>query len=343
MSNVKVGDLVKLFASPSYKRIWDAIVIDSVKGEDGKVLFNYVVSPNPNGSIQICINILSKGNNPEPHGVENEWKWTKVENTKENIWVSDEIFVKGDVINFSIAYWTKPQEDGGELKYAEVKFPFKINSAFVPKQEETTEPEPEEPGEEPEEPEIPEDEPLEDGVTLWGDMFGSFGSTGTKWDNISTYVSDYDRSGIEGKDENINVTYTGNENVKVVGTGSTGVNDSHLWFNTSTYGFFETSEIKLYNATKLTLTYDQGTKDSKSIAYYKIDNDWNELGSQDTNGKALYTFEVPEKTEQIYIKIEHPAENTKNTRVDNIALISGHVETQQIVEEIIAKLSKPIA
>ena len=341
MSNVKVGDLVKLFASPSYKRIWDAIVIDSVK-EDGKVLFNYVVSPNPDGSIQICINILNKTSNPVPQDVEGEWKWTKMKDVKENIWVSDAIFVKGDEISFTILY--------DEEKTKIVKFPFKINSTIPPKQEETTEPEPEEPGEEPEEPEIPEeDEPLEDGTLLWGDFFGDEGNKNA-W-NTAMKISEYNFSGLEGHLDNAkkeNITYTANDGVRLsTDDSASNVTSGNILFNGKTTngdvdGIFEVSGIKLYKAEKLTLSYAQGTTGGKIKTYYNIGDDWVELGETGNAAENSFKFEVPKGTENIKIKFEH-VQNNSNARIDNIRLVSGHVETQQIVEEIIAKLSKPIA
>lgn len=183
------------------------------------------------------------------------------------------------------------------------------------------------------------------GTTLWSDNFGSFGSNGTTFADITgADISDYATSGYTGRSgigDNGYVTLSGSGSVKVSTTSSTGMTSGHLWFNKSADGSVTTSAIKLYGATAFTLTYDQAGSDGRSLAEYSTDSgsNWTSLGAQSGAGSAAFGASGL-AVSSIMVRIKHESSNAKNTRVDNIVVKAGAPEPGVSVTTTAATLTE---
>lgn len=170
--------------------------------------------------------------------------------------------------------------------------------------------------------------PVPNNTVLWSDDFGTFGDGGTNFDTISgADISDYASDGYKGRSgigDNGYVTLAATGSVKVSTTSATGLTSGHLWFKKSADGAITTSAIKLYGNTGFTLTYDQATGSSESIAEYSDDggSSWKSLGTQAGPGSAEFS-KGELAVSSIMIRIKHQSSNTANTRIDNLVVKSG--------------------
>lgn len=165
------------------------------------------------------------------------------------------------------------------------------------------------------------------GTVLWTDTFGdSWGGTSTTFAQ-NALLSTYDYAGRTGYSDNTDVTLTADSN-NVRGTKSSGNNcsDSHLWFNKSTNGSVTTSAIRLYGATSLVLTYDQGTSGSSLTAGYSTDGgtSWTDFEASGPQANVERAFTVDSGTTSIILRFVHVSTNAKNTRFDNPKLAVGN-------------------
>lgn len=165
------------------------------------------------------------------------------------------------------------------------------------------------------------------GTVLWTDTFGtSWGGTSTTFTD-QALLSTYDYAGRSGYSDNTDVTLTADSN-NVRGTKSSGSNcsGSHLWFNKSTDGTVTTSAIRLYGATSLVLTYDQGTSGSSITAGYSTDGGttWTNFSASGPATNNECTFTVPSGTTSVILRFVHSSSNAKNTRFDNPKLAVGN-------------------
>lgn len=173
--------------------------------------------------------------------------------------------------------------------------------------------------------------PVPNGTTLFSVDFGDYGTGQTDWTKISGYdISDYADAGYAGRSgigDNGYVTLSGTGDVKVSTASATGLTSGHIWFKKSADGVVTTSAIKLYGATAFTLSYDQATGSSESIAEYSVDNgdNWLDLGTQSGPGSAAFGA-TGLSASSILIRIKHRSSNTANTRVDNIVVKAGAPE-----------------
>ena len=160
------------------------------------------------------------------------------------------------------------------------------------------------------------------GTVLWKETFGNWGVNSTTFTNLSV-LGEYDGSGTEGYEENANVSLTASSD-QVRGTTASGTNctSGHLWFNKSQDADVTTSPIRLYGATNLILSYDQGTKDSSLTPSYSVDNGatWVELAASGPGASTVNSYAITVDAETIILKFSHFSTNAKNTRFDNPSL-----------------------
>ncbi len=172
------------------------------------------------------------------------------------------------------------------------------------------------------------------GTVLWTDTFGTTdgGTTTTFTDQVllSVYTTTTDThtgySGRSGYQDNTDVTLTAsNNNVRVTKSSGTNCSGSHLWFNKSTEATVTTSAIRLYGATSLVLTYDQGTGSSSITAGYSTDggSTWTDFNASGPAAGVERTFTVQSGTTSVILRFTHPSSNGKNTRFDNPKLAVG--------------------
>lgn len=196
---------------------------------------------------------------------------------------------------------------------------------------------------EPKEPEQPEEpkEQVPDETILWGDFFGDEGSAGTF--STALPISEYQYTGIEGYKDNKelnNVQYIGNDGVRISTATAGNITSGALWFNGTasqgdTDGIFEVKNIKLYDVKTLTFGYSQSG--AKIKASYCVNNSWTEFGETSANENNVFHLSDIE-AETIDIKFEHTS-TEKNTRIDNIRLVAGNVDSTSAIAELIAKYS----
>lgn len=166
------------------------------------------------------------------------------------------------------------------------------------------------------------------GTVLWTDTFGDWGSSSTTFTNLPE-LSDYTYTGRSAYSGNTDVTLTASSS-QVRGATSTGGNctSGHLWFNKSQDATVTTSAIRLYGATSLVLSYDQGTSGSSLTAGYSTDGGTN-WTNFDASGPAAsstnsFAFTVQSGTTSIILRFVHSSSNGKNTRFDNPKLSVGN-------------------
>ena len=160
------------------------------------------------------------------------------------------------------------------------------------------------------------------GTVLWKETFGNWGVNSTTFTNLSV-LGEYDGSGTEGYEENANVSLTASSD-QVRGTTASGTNctSGHLWFNKSQDADVTTSPIRLYGATNLILSYDQGTSGSSLTPSYSVDNGatWVELAASGPGASTVNSYAITVDAETIILKFSHFSTNAKNTRFDNPSL-----------------------
>ena len=160
------------------------------------------------------------------------------------------------------------------------------------------------------------------GTVLWKETFGDWGANSTTFTNLSV-LGEYDGSGTEGYEENANVSLTASSD-QVRGTTASGTNctSGHLWFNKSQNADVTTSPIRLYGATNLILSYDQGTSGSSLTPSYSVDNGatWVELAASGPGASTVNSYAITVDAETIILKFSHFSTNAKNTRFDNPSL-----------------------
>lgn len=175
------------------------------------------------------------------------------------------------------------------------------------------------------------------GTVLWTDTFGTTdgGTTTTFGDQaeLSVYTTttvDPAHTGYSGRSgygDNTDVTLTAsNDQVRVTKSSGTNCTGSHLWFNKSQNAAVTTSAIRLYGATSLVLTYDQGTSGSSITASYSKDggSSWTDFDASGPGADITREFTVPSNTESVILKFSHSSSNAKNTRFDNPKLAVGN-------------------
>ena len=160
------------------------------------------------------------------------------------------------------------------------------------------------------------------GTVLWKETFGDWGVSSTTFTDLSV-LGEYDGSGTEGYEENANVSLTASSD-QVRGTTAKGTNctSGHLWFNKSQDADVTTSPIRLYGATNLILSYDQGTSGSSLTPSYSVDNGatWVELAASGPGASTANSYAITVDAETIILKFSHFSTNAKNTRFDNPSL-----------------------
>lgn len=164
------------------------------------------------------------------------------------------------------------------------------------------------------------------GTVLWTDTFGSWGGSSTTFSQLPL-LSTYTYTGRSGYNENTDVTLSASTD-DVRGATSSGANctSGHLWFNKSKNASVTTSAIRLYGATSLILTYDQGTSGSSITAEYSINGGttWTAFSASGPAANITYNFVVPSNTESVLLRFSHVSTNAKNTRFDNPKLTVGN-------------------
>ena len=167
---------------------------------------------------------------------------------------------------------------------------------------------------------------LSAGTVLWTDTFGDYGGTGSTFTD-QYLLSGYTYTGRSGYSDNTDVTLTAsNDNVRATTSTGTNCTSGHLWFNKSQEASVTTSSIRLYGATSLVLTYDQGTSGSSITPSYSVDGgkNWTNLSSSGPAANITREFTVDGGTTSILIRFTHPSTNSKNTRFDNPTLSVGN-------------------
>ena len=112
-------------------------------------------------------------------------------------------------------------------------------------------------------------------------------------------------------------------NAMISSTTSTNMTGAHVWLNKSVDGYIQVTGIKLYNATKVKVSWAQATSGSSTTVYYQFDGS-GDFKSLSTCSGPNENFESDELSvtdhTTIALKFFHPSSNAKNTRIDNLKL-----------------------
>ena len=118
------------------------------------------------------------------------------------------------------------------------------------------------------------------------------------------------------------LTYS-SSNAMLNSATSTNMDGAHVWLNKSVDGYIQVTGIKLYNATKVKVSWAQATKGSSTTVYYQFDGegDFTELSTCSGPNAEFKSTELSVSDHTtIALKFAHPKSNDKNTRIDNLTL-----------------------
>ena len=125
------------------------------------------------------------------------------------------------------------------------------------------------------------------------------------------------------------LVYT-SSNAMLSSTSSTNMDGAHVWLNKSVDSYIQISGIKLYNTTKVKISWAQATSGSSTTVYYQFDGT-GDFTSLSTCSGPNANFESSELSvanhTTIALKFFHPSTNAKNTRIDNLTLTATAVES----------------
>ena len=111
---------------------------------------------------------------------------------------------------------------------------------------------------------------------------------------------------------------------------STNMSGAHVWLNKSVDGYIQVAGIKLYNATKVKVSWAQATSGSSTTVSYQFDGEGDFTALSTCSGPNA-NFESDELSVSdhttITLKFAHPKSNSKNTRIDNLTLTVTEIAT----------------
>ncbi len=161
---------------------------------------------------------------------------------------------------------------------------------------------------------------------LWTEPFGGNPSSSTTFSETTSW-GDYINPTTFVATDVSSLSYT-SSNAMANGGTATNMVGAHVWLNKSVDSYIQISGIKLYNTTKVKVSWAQATSGSLTTVYYQFDGtgDFTELSScSGPNANYMSSELSVENHTTIALKFFHPSANAKNTRIDNLTLTATEV------------------
>ena len=161
---------------------------------------------------------------------------------------------------------------------------------------------------------------------LWTEPFGGNPSSGTQFSETTSW-GDYINPTTFVATDVSSLSYTSSYAMANGGT-ATNMVEAHVWLNKSVDSYIQISGIKLYNTTKVKISWAQATSGSSTTVYYQFDGTGDFTALSTCSGPNA-NFESSELSvanhTTITLKFFHPSNNAKNTRIDNLTLTATEV------------------
>ena len=112
-------------------------------------------------------------------------------------------------------------------------------------------------------------------------------------------------------------------NAMLSSTSATNMDGAHVWLNKNVDSYIQVTGIKLYNATKVEVSWAQATSGSSTTVYYQFDGegDFTSLSTCSGPNAEFKSSELSVSDHTtIALKFAHPNSNNKNTRIDKLTL-----------------------
>ena len=162
------------------------------------------------------------------------------------------------------------------------------------------------------------------GTELWKESFKGSPSSSTTFTATSSWNNYLNKTTFVASDAN-SLTYSTNNAMANSGTAAN-MDGAHVWLNKNTTGYIQVVGIKLYNASKVKVSWAQSSNTTVKVAYaFDGGTTYTDLSS---NGSASDNFEsdVLDVTDHTTINLKFYRTSTKtNVRLDNLTLTATKV------------------
>ena len=167
---------------------------------------------------------------------------------------------------------------------------------------------------------------------LWSEPFKGSASTSTTFSETEDWGDFLDPTTLVASDAS-SLSYTTSKAMASGVTTAANMSGTHVWLNKSVDAYIQVAGIKLYNATKVKVSWAQSPNGSSTTVYYQFDGT-GDFTALSTCSGPNENFESNELTVSnhttIALRFFHPSSNSKNTRIDNLKLTATAVETASV-------------
>ena len=165
--------------------------------------------------------------------------------------------------------------------------------------------------------------------SLYEETFGSFGSASTTF--TASTMSSYDKTGTTTLEEEdvTSLTFAG-ANAMYATSTATNMTSGHVWLNKNTTGNFVVSNIPIYNATKIKVTFSQAGVGNIDV-YADFGNGETKVGGSTAAGATIEIPAFATAGTTLNLKFQRQS-NNNNLRIDNIKVIVTEIATMAVVD-----------
>lgn len=158
---------------------------------------------------------------------------------------------------------------------------------------------------------------------LWKEEFK--GGTGTTTFSTTSSWNDYINPTTLVDADKSHLIYV-SKNAMISNGNGANMSGSHVWINKKTTGFITINGIKLYNASKVRASWNQGGASQLTVAYaFDDETTYTDFGSTSVAGANIISDEIDVTGhETISLKFYRTSTNT-NIRIDNLTLTATEV------------------
>lgn len=167
------------------------------------------------------------------------------------------------------------------------------------------------------------------GSLLYAETFGTGASASTTFS--ATNMATYDKAGsttLVGADK-VNLIFS-SSNAMRSGANASNVDNAHIWFNKNTAASLEISNIPVYNASKIKVSYSQGGNGQITVSVGGTDLTGNGSIAATTASPNTTNEYILPSTSTISVKFSNGS-NSNNLRIDNIKIEVTEIKSTCIV------------
>ena len=162
---------------------------------------------------------------------------------------------------------------------------------------------------------------------LWKEVFKG-GDSSTTFSATSTWTNYVNPTTFVAADKS-SLSYA-SSNAMINTSSANNMNGSHIWINKNTTGYFQINGIKLYNASKVKVSWSQTGSATMKVAYaFDGGSTFTDLYSTASAGDNITSGELNVSGhETINLKFYRTSVNT-NIRIDNLTLTVSEIEDEK--------------